>query len=398
MTIIKLKPVTSERHGENVRRYLNGKDALARDGWNIFHSEHWYAEMDRTRELFGHNEPAKRGTKNTIMYHQILAFLPEECSVNGGKMTPEHCMRYAMEYVAKRYPNNQVVFALHEEKDKQGKRYAVHMAINRSDLMTGKRIHGEGGKNGYKKRVATVREMDSEWGLKQVEEGKPNSLIHNRSPRDAEKAIIEDDRYSYKNNLREIVASVIKSPNVRSLGDFKKWIEEFGGEVDVRDDKVYVTDTDVRETGNPKCTFDIGKLDGRFTLQEIQKSLETKSVQQGKEPDNPKAVYLARIDKALAAYREAAKQMGADTPKLKLPKRPDPLVGDRDVTDRILAASRAAEKIRSKTVPKRGGGEQLPGRGGKGSGGGTHNRARTQSQTVTRKNGRGGGERSNTSR
>lgn len=73
MTIIKLKPVTSERHGENVRRYLNGKDALARDGWNIFHSEHWYAEMDRTRELFGHNEPAKRGTKNTIMYHQILA-------------------------------------------------------------------------------------------------------------------------------------------------------------------------------------------------------------------------------------------------------------------------------------------------------------------------------------
>lgn len=144
MTIIKLKPVTSERHGENVRRYLNGKDALARDGWNIFHSEHWYAEMDRTRELFGHNEPAKRGTKNTIMYHQILAFLPEECSVNGGKMTPEHCMRYAMEYVAKRYPNNQVVFALHEEKDKQGKRYAVHMAINRSDLMTGKRIHGEG--------------------------------------------------------------------------------------------------------------------------------------------------------------------------------------------------------------------------------------------------------------
>lgn len=47
MTIIKLKPVTSERHGENVRRYLNGKDALARDGWNIFHSEHWYAEMPR---------------------------------------------------------------------------------------------------------------------------------------------------------------------------------------------------------------------------------------------------------------------------------------------------------------------------------------------------------------
>lgn len=90
--------------------------------------------------------------------------------------------------------------------------------------------------------------------------------------------------------------------------------------------------------------------------------------------------------------------MGADAPKLKLPKRPESLVGDRDVTDRILAASRVAEKIRGKTVPKRGGGEQLPGRGGKGSGGGTHNRARTQSRTVARKNGRGGGERSSTSR
>ena len=231
MTIIKQKAVTSERHGENVRRYLNGKDALERDGWNIYYSDHWYAEMDRTRETFGHNVASRSGAKNTIMYHQILAFLPEECSINGGKMTPKLCMRFAMEYVAKRYPNQQVVFALHEESDAQGKRYAVHMAINRSDLMTGKRLWEGTGKKGHHDRVATVREMDYEWGLKQVEEGKPNSLIRNRGPRDAEKAIIEDDRYSYKSNLREIVASVIKSPKVRSLDDFKRWIEEFGGEV-----------------------------------------------------------------------------------------------------------------------------------------------------------------------
>lgn len=397
MTIIKQKAVTSERHGENVRRYLNGKDALERDGWNIYYSDHWYAEMDRTRETFGHNVASRSGAKNTIMYHQILAFLPEECSINGGKMTPKLCMRFAMEYVAKRYPNQQVVFALHEESDAQGKRYAVHMAINRSDLMTGKRLWEGTGKKGHHDRVATVREMDYEWGLKQVEEGKPNSLIRNRGPRDAEKAIIEDDRYSYKSNLREIVASVIKSPKVRSLDDFKRWIEEFGGEVDVRDGKVYVTDVDVREMGNPKCTFDIGKLDGRFTLGEIQKSLETKSVQAAPEPDNPKAAYLARVDKAFAAYRDTAREMGADAPKLKLPKRPESLVGDRDVTDRILAASRVAEKIRGKAAPKHGGG-QLPGRGTKGSGGGTRNRARTQSRTVARKNGRGGGERSSTSR
>lgn len=140
LTVIKQKAVSSSRHAKNVRKYINGKDALARGGWNLPYNKYWYAKMARTRKSFGHDKPARAGAKNTIMYHQVLAFLPEECSCNGGKMTPDACMAYAEQWLAKHYPHQQVILALHEESDKEGKRFAVHMAINRTDLLTGKRL------------------------------------------------------------------------------------------------------------------------------------------------------------------------------------------------------------------------------------------------------------------
>lgn len=358
MTIIKQKGVTSERHAENVRRYLNGKDAVLRDGWNISYHEHWYKEMADTRKEYGHDKASKRGAKNTLLYHQILAFLPEECSVNGGAMTPERCMRFAMEYVAKRYPHQQVVFALHEESDKLGKRYAVHMAINRSDLMTGKRLWEGTGKKGHHDRVATVREMDDEWGLQQVEEGKPNSLIRGISARDAEKAIIEDERYSYKNNLRRMVALVLHQPSIRSLKDFTACMGKYGVQVEEKDGVLYATDIDVREMGNPKCTFNLKRMDNRFAVYEIEKTLEFKSVQNTAETLTPKEAYFARLDKALAAYRGLAKERGGKTPRIKLPKRPEELAGDREVTDRRLATAQKADRIRAKAIPKTGGSGQ----------------------------------------
>lgn len=356
MTIIKQKGVTSERHAENVRRYLNGKDAVLRDGWNIAYHEHWYKEMADTRKEYGHDKASKRGAKNTLLYHQILAFLPEECSVNGGAMTPERCMRFAMEYVAKRYPHQQVVFALHEESDKLGKRYAVHMAINRSDLMTGKRLWEGTGKKGHHDRVATVREMDDEWGLQQVEEGKPNSLIRGISARDAEKAIIEDERYSYKNNLRRMVALVLRQPSIRSMKDFTARMGKYGVQVEEKDGVLYATDIDVREMGNQKCTFNLNRMDNRFAVAEIEKVLESKSVQNTAESLTPKEAYFARLDKALAAYRELAKERGGKTPRIKLPKRPEELADDREVTDRRLAVAQRADRIRAKAIPKSGGG------------------------------------------
>lgn len=83
--------------------------------------------------------PGKAGAKCTYMQHQILGFLPDECDLNGGKMTPEMCMRYARDYVAERYPNQEVVIVLHRERCRSDDtdRYAAHLGINRSDLGDG---------------------------------------------------------------------------------------------------------------------------------------------------------------------------------------------------------------------------------------------------------------------
>ena len=42
MTVIKQKSVSSERYAKNVRKYINGKDALVRGGWNIEYSDRWF--------------------------------------------------------------------------------------------------------------------------------------------------------------------------------------------------------------------------------------------------------------------------------------------------------------------------------------------------------------------
>lgn len=170
MTVIKQKGISSERYAKNVRKYINGKRALARGGWNLANGKYWFSEMTMTRKMFHHDRSARAGAKNITMLHQILAFLPEECSCNGGKMTPDACMVYAEQWLAKHYPHQQVIVALHEESDKAGKRYAVHMAINRTDLLTGKRCE-TGGRRGKYERAAWVREMDEAWNLTQLENG-----------------------------------------------------------------------------------------------------------------------------------------------------------------------------------------------------------------------------------
>ncbi len=275
MTVIKQKSVSSERYAKNVRKYINGKDALVRGGWNIEYSDRWFSKMDRTRKVFHHDKPSRAGVKNVIMLHQILAFLPEECSCNGGKMTPDACLAYAEQWLAKHYPHQQVILALHEESDKAGKRYAVHMAINRTNLDTGKRCD-IGGRKGKYERAAWVREMDEAWNLTQLEKGKKNSKIRDRQPRDTEKEIIGRGEYSYKNNLRELIHIAIDEGRVKNMEQFKKLLASWGVDIFIKNNRVYATDLDIKEAGNPKCTFNLTRLDGRFALKSLQTAFEKK--------------------------------------------------------------------------------------------------------------------------
>lgn len=309
MTVIKQKAVSSSRHAKNVRKYINGKDALARGGWNLPYNKYWYAKMARTRKSFGHDKPARAGAKNTIMYHQVLAFLPEECSCNGGKMTPDACMAYAEQWLAKHYPHQQVILALHEESDKEGKRFAVHMAINRTDLLTGKRLWEGTGAQAKHKRASWVREMDEAWNLTQLEKGKKNSKIRDRQPRDIEKEIVDRGEYSYKNNLRELIHLAINEGHPKNMEQFKKLLASWGVDIFIKNNRVYATDLDIKEAGNPKCTFNLTRLDGRFALKSLQTVFETGTTESEKPMtyEQRRDVFIQRLKKAYSAWVEQAK-------------------------------------------------------------------------------------------
>lgn len=369
MTIIKQKAVASERHAKNVREYINGKDAVLRDSWNITHPEHWFAEMARTREKFGHDKAARGGKKNTIIWHQVLAFLPEECSCNGGKMSPQACMAYAKQWLQTHYPDQQVQLALHEESDELGKRYAVHMAINRSNLRTHKRLDEGRGRNAAHRRAERVRVMDDEWGLQQVEEGKQNSKIRSRRPsfqrpHDIEGEILERKEHSYKNDVRRLMLEgAFRSRSVVDMDSFTVQMAKWGIAIKVSHGKVYATDLDLVEMHNPKSTYNLSKMDRRFTLQGLESVFQRHRLSAAKQAASSnssgngtlielRSAYMARAEKAWHAYSEqAAASQGlkrSEFPKFKLPKRPETLRNDKELNDQLMSYVLRADKLRQR--------------------------------------------------
>lgn len=186
MTVIKQVAVTSTAHLRNLRGYLDRDnerhEALALDSQNLVDARGWEREFDRTREAYGHNSPARAGCKVTYCYHQIIAFMPQECDVNGGKLSPEDCMAFAREWVGRYYPNQEAVWGLHRERCAADgtDRYAVHIAINRTDLETGRRLDEGRASRQKVLHASRMREMDREHGLMQLESGRRNDRVHAR--------------------------------------------------------------------------------------------------------------------------------------------------------------------------------------------------------------------------
>lgn len=242
MTAIKQTSVRSEKHLSRLKDYLSwDRDkALAHDTQNIISEERWFQEMADTRKAMGHDKPGKAGAKCTYMQHQILGFLPDECDLNGGKMTPEMCMRYARDYVAERYPNQEVVIVLHRERCRSDDtdRYAAHLGINRSDLETGRRLDEGPARKAAAARVKTVRTLDERYGLKQLERGKANSRVHARQPGKAERDMARRGQAMRSENARvreavarrvEEVGRIPKCPD--RLGELERRLKNDGIEL-----------------------------------------------------------------------------------------------------------------------------------------------------------------------
>ena len=186
MTAIKQVAVTSGAHLKSLRGYLDRSnerhEVIDMDSRNLNDPSGWEREFDRTREAYGHNKAGRAGARCTYCYHQIIGFNPDECDLNGGRLTAGDCMAFAREWVERYYPNQEVVWALHREHCAADgtDRYAVHVAINRTDLETGKRLDEGRASRQKTLHAKRIRDMDKRWGLAQMERGARNSASHAR--------------------------------------------------------------------------------------------------------------------------------------------------------------------------------------------------------------------------
>lgn len=395
MTIIKQRAVTEKGHQRNLRAYINDdKKVLLRDSQNMEDCKNlnrWATFMEETRKAFGHDKAARRvrdkktgelvQAKNTIMYHQILAFLPDECDINGGKLSPEDCMRYAKEYVRRHYPNQQVVLALHNEYCKEDKthRYAVHMVINRSDLSTGKRLAEGLSKSAKVERASRIRKMDKAWGLKQVERDERNSSVHKKQPSKVEKEIEGRGGKSYKTNLRELCR--IAAERSQDIYEYREMLEGWGVDTQFRKGRLYVTDTD-----NSKYSFSLAKLDADLNQNGLNRTFRANVVadirEKGRQAHEERVAveaerqrvtgirdaYLEEMRKTYLDYRKKAHGLEgtalAAFPKLELKRPPKEVVDDPEVKRLWLAYRRGADELRVEMAsevpyarkPKKGGG------------------------------------------
>lgn len=379
MTIIKQRAVTERGHQRNLRAYINDdRKVILRDSQNMEECrdlKRWASYMEATRKTYGHDRASRKvrdkktgelkQAKNTIMYHQILGFNPDECDLNGGKLSPADCMRYAKEYAARYYPNQEVVFALHNEYCKEDKthRYAVHMVINRSDLSTGKRL-AEGLSNAAKvKRASRIREMDAAWDLRQVERDARNSEVHKKQPGKVEREIEARGGESYKTNLRELCR--IAAGRARNIYEYREMLEGWGVDTEFRRGRMYVTDTD-----NARYSFSVARLDADLSAEGLERrfygNVAADVRERGEQAvaerraaeaerarfEGVKGGYLRDIRSAYVAYRKKAHGMEGvplgDFPKLRLKRPPQEVAGDPEVKRAILAYWRGADELRAK--------------------------------------------------
>lgn len=223
LTVVKQVTVKSRSHLKRLESYLDwdrGK-VLDHGTQNLTRTESARScmrEMDATREAYGHNRPGKANCACRCLEHQCLAFNPDECDVNGGVMTPLRCMEYARDYVAARYPNQECFWVLHKERCKTDgvERYAVHVAINRTDLETGRRLDEGGVRAAARARVKTVRELDERYGLRQLERGS-NAKKHARQPSRAEREWQRRDRSHRSENDRVRERIAVRADEVSKL-------------------------------------------------------------------------------------------------------------------------------------------------------------------------------------
>ena len=247
------------------------------------------------------------------------------------------------------------------------------MAINRTNIVTLKRLAEGTGVQAKRDRAATVRELDAKWGLQQVEEGKVNSRIHNQQPRGVEKEMIERGKRPYKKSLRDTCNRVLRG--ARSMDEYRTLLDAEGITTRIRNGKLYATDR-----AHAKYEFSLPRLDARLNTnllnavfarndgdpiaKRMNALLDAKSAEHEKQIAGARAEFIAVAKERYAEYAGRVKAMHgkplASIPAFKLPRPPKEVRDDAEVQRQVLAYARRAENLRrsmaSDTVKKKRGG------------------------------------------
>ena len=218
MTVVKTKGVKSAAHARNVAAYLDSSRAVAREGWNLIDPDRWADEMAKTRAAYHHDG-------GQLMLHQVLAFNADD----HGKLEADDCMAYARDWLAERYPNQEAVIVLHEERGADGvPRWAVHLGIGVTDLETGHKLDEGHPRLAAIDRAKQVMRMDAERGLTVTEGRGRYSLTHAQQPTRAEQEIRARGQHPWKDELRARVSAALSSPDVRSLPQLADALRDVG--------------------------------------------------------------------------------------------------------------------------------------------------------------------------
>lgn len=253
MTAVKQIAITSTNHLKSLRGYLDRSnerhEVVDMDSQHLNDPVNWEREFDRSREAYDMNRPGRAGAKCTYCYHQIIAFNPSECDLNGGRLTARDCMAFAREWVERYYPNQEAVWALHKEHCAADgtDRWAVHAAINRPDLETGKRLDEGRASRQKVLHASRMRDMDERWGLAQMEKGARNSAHHarqqSRGERRAREAGLarsprfETDLDHVRRVVRESVHEVARSGESNKMRALNETLEKRGVHMRLSRDK-----------------------------------------------------------------------------------------------------------------------------------------------------------------
>lgn len=226
------------------------KRAVEKSGLNC-DVDYAKSSFKASRELYGKTD----GNQGHVI---IQSFKPDE-------VTPEQCNQLGLELAEKLAPNHQVAVYTHNDTD----HVHNHIVINSIDLETGKKF------NNNKQALRNVRnfndEICREHGLS-VPERDTAKLRYTQ----AEKALIEKDQYSWKDNLREKIENA--KDHTSDFKSFSEHLEKSGIEFKVRGKNVSYKPENVNKWVRGKTLgedYDKGALEYEFERREREEEKES---------------------------------------------------------------------------------------------------------------------------